>query len=61
MKKSFNLLLMLLGLVVVSCNPMDDIHDEIDAELDNQLAVAEADYVLTEDDYDDLVFRILVQ
>ncbi|OEY73707.1 hypothetical protein [Salegentibacter salarius] len=54
MKKSFNLLLMLLGLVVVSCNPMDDIHDEIDAELDNQLAVAEADYVLTEDDYDDL-------
>jgi len=43
---------MLFGLVVVSCNPMDDIHDEIDAELDNQLAVAEADYVLTEDDYE---------
>ena len=54
MKKSFNLLLVLLGLVVVSCNPLDDIHDEIDNELDNQLAVAEADYVLTEDDYDDL-------
>ncbi|PTX45181.1 hypothetical protein C8P64_1172 [Christiangramia gaetbulicola] len=54
MKKSFNLLLMLLGLVVVSCNPLDDIHDEIDNELDNQLAVAQADYVLTEDDYDDL-------
>ena len=54
MKKSFNLLLLLLGLVVVSCNPMDDIHDEIDNELDNQLAVAEADYVLTEDDYEDL-------
>lgn len=54
MKKSFNLLLMLLGLVVVSCNPLDDIHDEIDNELDSQLAVAQADYVLTEDDYDDL-------
>ncbi|MFV8225217.1 hypothetical protein [Christiangramia aquimixticola] len=54
MKKSFNLLLMLLGLVVVSCNPLDDIHDEIDNELDNRLAVAQADYVLTEDDYDDL-------
>jgi hypothetical protein len=54
MKKSFNLLMMLLGLVIVSCNPMDDIHDEIDAELDNQLAVAEADYVLTEDDYEEL-------
>ena len=54
MKKSFNLLMLLLGLVVVSCNPLDDIHDEIDNELDNQLAVAEADYVLTEDDYDDL-------
>lgn len=54
MKKSFNLLLMLLGLVIVSCNPLDDIHDEIDNELDSQLAVAQADYVLTEDDYDDL-------
>ncbi|APG60915.1 hypothetical protein [Christiangramia salexigens] len=54
MKKSFYLLMMLLGLVVVSCTPLDDIHDEIDNELDSKLAVAQADYVLTEDDYDDL-------
>ncbi|MDR5591498.1 hypothetical protein [Christiangramia sp. SM2212] len=54
MKKSFNYLLVLLGLVVVSCNPLDDIHDEIDNELDSQLAVAQTDYVLTEDDYEDL-------
>ena len=54
MKKFFNLLSMFLALVIVSCNPMEDIHDEIDAELDSQLAVAEADYVLTEDDYEEL-------
>ncbi|MCP9199433.1 hypothetical protein MKO06_05915 [Gramella sp. GC03-9] len=54
MKKSFNLIMVLLGMLVVSCNPMEEIHDEIDTELDNQMAVAEADYVLTEDDYEDL-------
>lgn len=53
MKKSFNLLMVLLGLAVVSCNPMDEIHDEIDSELDSQLAVGNINYTLTEDDYED--------
>jgi hypothetical protein len=43
-----------VGLALTGCEPMEEIHNEIDAELDNQLAVADADYVLTEDDYEDL-------
>ena len=54
MKKTFYLLMAFAGLALTSCEPMEDIHDEIDAELDNQLAIAQTDYVLTEDDYDDL-------
>ena len=54
MKNRFQYLMILLGLLIVGCEPMEDIHDEIDAELENRLAVAEADYTLTEDDYDDL-------
>ncbi|APU67971.1 hypothetical protein [Christiangramia flava] len=55
MKKTFYYLTMLLGVMAfVGCNPMEDIHDEIDAELDGQLAVADADYTLTEDDYEEL-------
>ncbi|SDS43589.1 hypothetical protein [Gramella sp. MAR_2010_147] len=54
MKKTFYVLMAFVGLALTSCEPMDDIHDEIDNELDSQLAVAERDYVLTEDDYEDL-------
>ena len=55
MKKTFYYLTMLIGLTTfVGCNPMEDIHDEIDAELDNKLAIADADYTLTEDDYEEL-------
>lgn len=54
MKKTFYLLMAFAGLALTSCEPMEDIHDEIDAELDNQLAIAQTDYVLTEDDYEDL-------
>lgn len=43
-----------VGLALTSCEPMEDIHDEIDNDLDSQLAVAERDYVLTEDDYEEL-------
>lgn len=55
MKKSFNLIMVLLGLAVVSCNPMDEIHDEIDSELDSQLAVGNIEYTLTEDDYEEVL------
>ncbi len=55
MKKTFYYLTMFFGITAfVGCNPMDDIHDEIDAELEGQLAVADADYTLTEDDYEEL-------
>ena len=54
MKKTFYVLMAFVGLALTSCEPMEDIHDEIDNDLDSQLAVAERDYVLTEDDYEDL-------
>lgn len=55
MKKTFYYLTMFFGITAfIGCNPMDDIHDEIDAELEGQLAVADADYTLTEDDYEEL-------
>ncbi len=54
MKKTFYFLMAFIGLALTSCEPMEDIHDEINAELDNQLAVADADYTLTEDDYEAL-------
>ena len=54
MKKTFYVLMAFVGLALTSCEPMEDIHDEIDNDLDSQLAVAERDYVLTEDDYEEL-------
>lgn len=54
MKKTFYLSMMLLGLLVVGCQPMDDIHDEIDAELNSQLAVGNINKTLTDDDYDEM-------
>lgn len=54
MKKTFYVLMAFVGMALTSCEPMEDIHDEIDNDLDSQLAVAERDYVLTEDDYEDL-------
>lgn len=44
---------MVLGLVfTTACNPMDDIHDEIDA-IENPV-VGSAEYTLTDEDYEDL-------
>lgn len=52
MKNSIYLLMMFLGLALTSCEPMDDIHDELDARLDNRSIEGMAEYTLTDDDYD---------
>lgn len=54
MKNFYQLLLLVLGLALVGCEPMEDIHDEIDSEINGQLAVGDLNFTLTEDDYDDL-------
>lgn len=54
MKNSIYFLMMFLGLALTSCEPMEDIHDELDARLDNRSIEGMAEYTLTEDDYDDL-------
>jgi len=43
---------MVLGLVFTSCEPMDDIHAAIDAE--ENTIVGDAEYTLTDDDYETL-------
>ncbi len=50
MKKTFYLLFMFIGLVFTSCEPMEDIHDDIDAEIEGRVA-GTSTYTLTEDDY----------
>ena len=52
MKNSIYLLMMFLGLALTSCEPMEDIHDELDARLENRAIEGMAEYTLTEDDYD---------
>jgi hypothetical protein len=54
MKNIFYYLAIFLGLAVTGCEPMEDIHNEINASLDNELAVGDITYTLTEDDYDEL-------
>ncbi len=54
MKKTFYLLMTFIGLTIVGCQPMEEIQDEINNRLDNQLAVGDINYTLTEDDYSSL-------
>lgn len=54
MKKSIYFLMMFLGLALTGCEPMEDIHDDLDARLDNRAIEGMAEYTLTDDDYDDL-------
>lgn len=54
MKNSIYFLMMFLGLALTGCEPMEDIHDELDARLDNRAIEGMAEYTLTDDDYDDL-------
>jgi len=51
MKNSIYLLMMFLGLALTSCEPMDDIHDELDARLDNRAIEGMAEYTPTNEDY----------
>lgn len=51
MKKTFYLLFMFFGLVLTSCEPMEDIHDEIDSDIEGRVAGTIESYTLTEDDY----------
>lgn len=51
MKKTFYFLFMFIGLVFTSCEPMEDIHDEIDADIEGKVAGTIDSYTLTEDDY----------
>lgn len=53
MKKLFYLFIMIIGLAFTGCEPMEDIHEEIDAELTESVA-GTVDYVLTEEDYETL-------
>lgn len=50
MKKTYLLITMLIGLAFTGCEPMEDIHEEIDASLEN--VEGNLDYTLTEDDYE---------
>lgn len=51
MKKSVYLLMMFLGLAFTSCEPMEDIHDEVDAEIANREIAGNIDYTMVEEDY----------
>ncbi|WP_372918972.1 hypothetical protein [Salegentibacter sp.] len=53
MKKLVYLFMMIIGLAFTGCEPMEDIHEEIDATLDDGVE-GSTDYVLTEEDYDAL-------
>tara|TARA_R110002020_G_scaffold303939_2_gene519520 strand:+ start:157680 stop:159377 length:1698 start_codon:yes stop_codon:yes gene_type:complete len=44
-------LLAIIGVSFSGCTPMDDIHEEIDADLNNNSVQGAIDYTLTEDDY----------
>lgn len=51
MKKSVYLLMIFLGLALTSCEPMEDIHQEVEAELENRPVEGITAYTLTDDDY----------
>ena len=45
-------IIMVLGLVFTSCDPMDDIHSAIDAQ--EEVITGEITITLSDEDYDDL-------
>ncbi|MFI1744952.1 hypothetical protein [Thalassobellus sediminis] len=52
MKKIFYLYTVLLGTIIVGCNPLEDIYD--DANANNPGVVEEVELTLSDDDYDEL-------
>ena len=51
MKNSIYLLLMFLGLAITGCEPMDDIHNDVDDRIANTPIEGVEEYTLTSDDY----------
>ena len=54
MKNLSFLLMMFVGLAFMSCEPMEDIHNDLDERLDNRPVEGIGEYTLTADDYDEL-------
>ena len=50
MKKTVYLLLAFIGIALTSCEPMEDIHNQIDAQIEGA-AAGSVEYTLTEDNY----------
>ena len=51
MKKIYILLLLFIGATLIGCDPMDDIHEQVNDQIDSEGALADKSIVLTEDDY----------
>ncbi|WP_373057366.1 hypothetical protein [Zunongwangia sp. H14] len=56
--KKVHLIFALLGVTLFSCEPMDDLQAEANAEIDNTLTEGEANYTLVEEDYDEVGLEI---
>lgn len=54
MKKSVYFLMMFIGIALTGCEPMEDIHEEVEARIDARPNSGNISYRLTEDDYDAL-------
>ena len=54
MKKSVYYLMFLMGVLLTGCEPMEDIHEEVDQRIENTPIEGVTEYTLTEEDYDDL-------
>lgn len=54
MKNSIYLLMMFIGLAFTSCEPMEDIHEEVDQAIDNTAIAGVTEYTLTDEDYEAL-------
>ena len=50
MKKTVYLLMAFIGIALTSCEPMEDIHNQIDAQIEGA-AAGSVDFTLTEDNY----------
>ena len=44
----------LMGVLLTGCEPMEDIHEEVDQRIENTPIEGVTEYILTEEDYDDL-------
>ncbi|MGB7841596.1 MAG: hypothetical protein WBL21_02310 [Salinimicrobium sp.] len=51
MKKSVYLIMMFLGLAFTSCEPMEDIHDQVDQAIESRPISGITEYTLTDEDY----------